>query len=109
MNDIPINLDIIEGICQTGNGWSQLDELCASINVPNMSKGNYIKCSNKLAEIQKDIALQLMLEAGAEEKRLAKLQYKIMMSIVKVHPASQLSQALGLKEVMALTTILSRA
>ncbi|CAG4936760.1 unnamed protein product [Parnassius apollo] len=26
--DIPINLNVIEGISQTGNGWSQLDELC---------------------------------------------------------------------------------
>ncbi|XP_047023593.1 uncharacterized protein LOC124632693 isoform X2 [Helicoverpa zea] len=69
--DIPINLNVIEGISQTGNGWSQLDEVCASLNMPNMSETYYSKYNKKLAGIQKDIALQLMLEAGAEERRLA--------------------------------------
>ncbi|PZC70680.1 hypothetical protein B5X24_HaOG215089, partial [Helicoverpa armigera] len=39
--------------------------------MPNMSETYYSKYNKKLAVIQKGIALQLMLEAGAEERRLA--------------------------------------
>lgn len=36
-----------------------------------MSETFYIKNNKQLATVQKDIALQFMLEAGAEERRLA--------------------------------------
>lgn len=34
---IPINMNIKEGITQTGNGYAQLNEICASVNIPCMS------------------------------------------------------------------------
>ncbi|CAK1578234.1 unnamed protein product [Parnassius mnemosyne] len=66
-----INASIVEGVFQTGNGYAQLDEICASVNMPNMSERYYIKISSKLGDIHRDVALQHMLEAGKEEKQLA--------------------------------------
>lgn len=66
-----IHMSVVEGIFQTGTGYAQLDEICCSANIPNMSERYYIKLCRNLGEMHKDIALQHMLEAGKEEKRLA--------------------------------------
>ena len=82
-----INTNVVQGISQTGNGYAQLNELCASLNLPNMCEKYYMKINQNLSIIRKDIAITHMLQAGSEEKQLA---IKITKSIVTVYPTSQL-------------------
>ncbi|CAF4935123.1 unnamed protein product [Pieris macdunnoughi] len=61
----------VEGVFQTGSGYAKLDEICACLNMPNMSERYYMKICSKLGDIHRDVDLQHMLEAGKEEKQLA--------------------------------------
>ncbi|KAK5645076.1 hypothetical protein RI129_006376 [Pyrocoelia pectoralis] len=66
-----VNLAAVTGAVATGIGYSQLTELLAAINIPNMSNKTYIKYHAKLssvidAELEKEAAI-----AGKEEAQLA--------------------------------------
>lgn len=68
---MPINTAIVEGIICTGNGFSQLREICSTINMPCMSNSLFYKKISQLGGHLEDLAYEKMIEAGKEEKRLA--------------------------------------
>ncbi|KAK4885602.1 hypothetical protein RN001_001873 [Aquatica leii] len=70
-NKMNTNLGVVAGAIATGVGYSQVSELFASMDVPNMSNKTYSKYHSKISlAITKNIN-QLMTEAGKEETKLA--------------------------------------
>lgn len=66
-----LNQHVVQGIVTSGNGFAQLDELCAHVDIPCMSDKHFIKEHNKFGSIIKDFALESMYQAGVEEKEIA--------------------------------------
>lgn len=70
---VNINVALVEGIVCTGNGYSQLEEICAATNMPCMSNQTFFKIEKQIQGTFESCALDEMLAAGEEEKRLALL------------------------------------
>lgn len=68
---LPINEGIVSGTIAIGIGHSQLAELTATIDIPCMSPTTYFKVQTSLSEKIHNVALQEMLLAGEEEKKIA--------------------------------------
>ncbi|XP_077285484.1 uncharacterized protein LOC143910762 [Arctopsyche grandis] len=68
---VSANTAFVEGIVCTGNGYSQLNEICGVINMPCMSRGTYTSIEQHLAPTIEECAFDEMIVAGEEEKRLA--------------------------------------
>ncbi|KAL6416801.1 hypothetical protein ACFW04_014827 [Cataglyphis niger] len=66
-----INSAAIAGTITTGIGFAQLEELCAAMNVPCMSKPTYIKYIENLVDDFQKTAMKNMKLAGEAEKQLA--------------------------------------
>lgn len=66
-----INQHAVHGIVTSGNGFAQLDEFCAHVEIPCMSDKLFIKENIIFGDIIKDIALESMQQAGIEEKEIA--------------------------------------
>lgn len=70
-NDININMAIVSSIVNIGQGYSQLEELTATLNMPNMSNRMYQETHTNIFNHFNDIAWKEMLLAGKEEAKLA--------------------------------------
>ncbi|XP_069361994.1 uncharacterized protein [Maniola hyperantus] len=66
-----INQHVVHGIVTSGNGFAQLDEFCAHVDMPCMSDKLFIKENIIFGDIIKDIALESMYQAGKEEREIA--------------------------------------
>jgi len=69
--DINVNMAIVSSIVNTGQGYSQLEEFSATMNMPNMSNKLYQNSHNSIYRYFNEIALNEMLLAGKEEEKLA--------------------------------------
>ncbi|KAF0705631.1 Uncharacterized protein FWK35_00033523, partial [Aphis craccivora] len=70
-NDININMAIVSSIVNIGQGYSQLEELTATLNMPNMSNRMYQETHTNIFNHFNDIAWKEMLLDGKEEAKLA--------------------------------------
>lgn len=70
--DVDINTGIVLGAVSSGTGYSQCNELFATINVPFMAPTTFITKERNLASTIHNTALKVMAEAGQEEATLAK-------------------------------------
>lgn len=71
------NNAIAEGILCSGNGYAQLNEICSVLNMPNMNKSTYTKIEQSMIPIIEECAIDEMIAAGQEEKRLAVLNGEV--------------------------------
>lgn len=69
--DININMAIVSATVNTGQGYSQIEEFSATLNMPNMSNRLYQELHTEMFMHVHDIAWKEMELAGQEEKRLA--------------------------------------
>lgn len=76
-NAFDINEALVEGIVCTGNSYSQLEEICAAVNMPSMSNRTFHKIESNLHSGFEDSAVDEMLAAGQEERRLALLNDEV--------------------------------
>ncbi|CAI6374567.1 unnamed protein product [Macrosiphum euphorbiae] len=70
-NSFGINRAIVNGSLVIGIGHTQLSELSAAIELPNISSTSYIKHLSMLGDDVKDSTLEEMIKAGNEEWQLA--------------------------------------
>lgn len=68
---IPINLAAISDSISIGIGYSQLEEMLASLDIPCMSDKTFQSCQNQISESIHQVAEEAMRIAGEEEKKLA--------------------------------------
>ncbi|XP_077272366.1 uncharacterized protein LOC143902956 isoform X2 [Temnothorax americanus] len=68
---LDINKAAVAASITTGNGYAQLNEQCAAMNIPSMSEVTYIKYREDLVEEFGKTAMENMIKAGEEEKQLA--------------------------------------
>lgn len=68
---LPINEGIVSGTIAIGIGHSQLAELSATIDIPYITPTTYFKVQTALSKKIHDVAMQEMLLAGEEEKKIA--------------------------------------
>jgi len=68
---LDINTAAVAGSITMGIGYSQLEELCAAINIPSMSEPTYVKYRENLVDEFQETAMQNMKTAGEVEKQLA--------------------------------------
>lgn len=54
-----------------GIGHTQLSELSASIEVPSISSTSYLKNFSNISDVVQDTAIEEMIKAGDEERRIA--------------------------------------
>lgn len=69
--NININMAIVSSIVNTGQGYSQLEEYSATMNMPNMSNKLYQNYHYSIYKHLNELALNEMLLAGKEEAKLA--------------------------------------
>lgn len=69
--NVNINMAIVSATVNTGQGYSQLEEFAATLNMPNMCNRTYQDLHNTMYMHMNTIALNEMQLAGQEEKRLA--------------------------------------
>jgi len=69
--NVNINMAIVSATVNAGQGYSQLDEFSATLNMPNMSNRLYQELHSEIFMYVHDIAWKEMELAGQEEKRLA--------------------------------------
>lgn len=67
-----VNTSAVCGIMSIGCGFSNLNELLASMNIPRMSSDTYTKIEDNVGHIINQAAWEEMKRAGAEEARLAR-------------------------------------
>ena len=65
------NLASVWGQMATGGGHTQLEETMSIIGVPVMSKTSFVTTERQIGEFWKDELDKFIVEAGAEEKKLA--------------------------------------
>lgn len=68
---IPVNLAAISGSIAVGIGYSQLEEMLASIDIPCMSDKTFQSGQNQISESIHHVAEEEMRIAGEEERKLA--------------------------------------
>lgn len=68
---LPVNLATISGSISIGIGYSQLEEMFASIDIPCMSSSTFLSGQENLSDKMHCIAEEAMKIAGEEERRLA--------------------------------------
>jgi len=69
--NVNINMAIVSATVNAGQGYSQLEEFSATLNMPNMSNRLYQTLHTEIFMHVHDIAWKEMELAGQEEKRLA--------------------------------------
>ena len=70
-NTMNSNTAAVTGIMNIGGGFSNLNELLSTINIPSMSEHTFIKEHDKLSDAWEATALNEMKMAASEEKKLA--------------------------------------
>lgn len=68
---ININMAVVSAVVNTGQGYIQLEEFAATLNMPMMSNRKYQELHTSVFNYTHKIALEGMIEAGKEEGRLA--------------------------------------
>ncbi|GFT06122.1 uncharacterized protein TNCV_1595391 [Trichonephila clavipes] len=68
MNDI--NLQFVWGMRIIGKGHSSSKKLCASLNIPSVSKAAYKSCEKKLLNVASVVSKNAMIEASDEIRKL---------------------------------------
>ncbi|XP_022163081.1 uncharacterized protein LOC111028658 isoform X2 [Myzus persicae] len=70
-NYLPINEAAVSGSISAGIGFTQLSELCATMDIPCMASCTYILVQKFISKKIHDVAEAQMKIAGEEERRLA--------------------------------------
>ncbi|CAI6367305.1 unnamed protein product [Macrosiphum euphorbiae] len=70
-NDLNINMAMVTAMVNVGQGFSQMDEICATLNMPNMCNRTYQNVHNDVYQHMYDLAWNEMAAAGKEEAKLA--------------------------------------
>ncbi|XP_067203566.1 uncharacterized protein [Linepithema humile] len=70
-NKLDLNKAAVATTITIGNGYAQLEEFCAGINIPCMSEKTYIKYRENVVDDFQKIAMESMKMAGELEKQLA--------------------------------------
>ena len=70
-NRYSVNVGAVWGQMATGGGQRKLNEMMASIGIPSMSKGTFIRIETQIGNKWEDILSTEIQKAGEEEKRLA--------------------------------------
>lgn len=68
---VNVNMAMVSSIVNIGQGYSQLEEFSATMNMPNMSNKLYQDFHNNIFKHLNDLAWKEMLIAGQEEAKLA--------------------------------------
>lgn len=68
---LSINEAAVSGSIAIGIGHSQLEEMCATMDIPSMTSVTYIRYQEIIGRQIHEIAEKVMKIAGEEEKRLA--------------------------------------
>ncbi|KAG8237644.1 hypothetical protein J437_LFUL013622 [Ladona fulva] len=68
---LDINSAMVTSNVCTGQGFTQMAEVCAAINMPCMSSTTYQAMHRKISSKMRDVALEQMSLAGEEEAKLA--------------------------------------
>ncbi|GFX00658.1 uncharacterized protein TNCV_2236651 [Trichonephila clavipes] len=68
MNDI--NLQFVWGMRIIGKGHSSSKKLCASLNIPSVSKAAYRSCEKKILNVASVVSKNAMIEAADEVRKL---------------------------------------
>lgn len=68
---VDVNMAMVSSIVNIGQGYSQLEEFSATMNMPNMSYKCYQDFHNNIFKHLNDLAWKEMLIAGQEEAKLA--------------------------------------
>ncbi|KAL4112571.1 hypothetical protein QTP88_016326 [Uroleucon formosanum] len=68
---LAINMAVVSSAVNTGQGYSQLQQFSAILNMPCMSNPLYQKCHEKVSSYTESVALEGTKEAAKEEARLA--------------------------------------
>jgi len=68
---MPINQSAVSGTIAIGIGYSQLSELCATMDIPCMSSNTFLSVQEDISQQIHIIAEREMEIAGEEERRLA--------------------------------------
>jgi len=68
---LTINMAVVSSAVNTGQGYSQLQQFSAILNMPCMSNPLYQKCHEKVSSYTESVALEGTKEAAKEEARLA--------------------------------------
>lgn len=76
-NPLSINSAITLGAISTGVGYSQLDEIASSINMPMMAHSTFTQYQDRMSDIVYDTAWKLLEEGGKEEAELARQHNEI--------------------------------
>nr|CAI5833605.1 unnamed protein product [Callosobruchus analis] len=58
-------------LVELGSGFSHLEELCTSMDIPNMHKKKYMKEQDKVFDMYEQCSVELMANAAEEEKEMA--------------------------------------
>jgi hypothetical protein len=66
-----INMAVVSAVVNTGQGYTQLEEYAATLNMPIMSNRKYQELHKNVFYFTHKMALEGMVEAGKEEGRLA--------------------------------------
>jgi len=69
--NINANMAVVSAVVNTGQGYGQLEEFAATLNMPVISNRMYQEMHSKVFHYTHKIALEGMLLAGKEEGRLA--------------------------------------
>ncbi|XP_063242387.1 uncharacterized protein LOC134542230 isoform X1 [Bacillus rossius redtenbacheri] len=67
-----VNAAVVSGVVTTGGGYSQLEEMCASVSMPCISRDTWQVYHGQVSESINKTLQDVMREAGAEEAELAK-------------------------------------
>ncbi|KAL4132332.1 hypothetical protein QTP88_009503 [Uroleucon formosanum] len=69
--DLNINMAMVTAMVNVGQGFSQMDEICATLNMPNMCNRTYQNVHNDVYHHMHDLAWNDLAAAGKEEAKLA--------------------------------------
>ena len=69
--NINANMAVVSAVVNTGQGYTQLEEFAATLNMPVISNRMYQEMHSKVFHYTHKMALEGMLLAGKEEGRLA--------------------------------------
>ncbi|GLV39287.1 hypothetical protein CBL_06338 [Carabus blaptoides fortunei] len=83
-NKCNVNLDMVRSAICTGQGFEQLAEQSAIINLPGLCKDTYNKQQEKVELALKDVAWDSMKEAGQEEAKLAIAELQLLLHYLQL-------------------------
>lgn len=69
--NLDVNIAYTTGVINTGQGFTQLQEISSVLNMPCMANTLYQKCHNKISDSMYEVALEEMKAAGVEEANYA--------------------------------------